>query len=158
MTTPVDPPESPPADDDAKAPAWYRDQLKRKEEEIDGLRKQTNKQRTQLLESAFKGVGLDPTTGLGKAIAKEYNGDATVEALREFATTEYGYEPPADSSENPMATEIAQAQGRIAGATAEAESVPLQPIDLEIQQAEEKGDLVASMTLKLQKYRQEAGI
>lgn len=150
--------ETPPADDDAKAPAWYRDQIKRREEEIETLRKQTNKQRTQLLEGAFKGVGLDPTTGLGKAIAKEYDGDATVDALREFATREYGYESPQDASENPLAPEIARAQGRVGAATAEANSIPVQPIDLEIQQAEEKGDLVAAMTLKVAKYRQEAAL
>lgn len=150
--------ETPPADDDSQAPAWYRDQLKRKEAEIETLRKQTNKQRTQLLEGAFKGVGLDPTTGLGKAIAKEYNGDPTVEALREFATTEYGYEPPQDAAENPLAREIGAAQGRIGATTGEAEAIPLQPIDLEIQQAEEKGDLVSAMTLKMRKYRQEAGV
>ena len=40
----------------------------------------------------YEGLGLSPTKGIGKAILKEYDGDITVEAVSEYAKTEYGWE------------------------------------------------------------------
>ena len=38
-------------------------------------------------------IGLDANAGLGKAIAKEYDGDMTIEALATYARDEYGHDP-----------------------------------------------------------------
>jgi hypothetical protein len=37
-------------------------------------------------------IGLDPGTGLGKAIAKEYDGEMTVDAIAAYARDEYGHD------------------------------------------------------------------
>ena len=136
-------------------PAWYRDQIERKDKQIKDQGKTINRQRVNLMEGTFKEVGLDPTEGLGKAIAKEYEGDPNADDLRNYAIEEYSWEPPTDNS---MQTTITDAQGRIATATAEAGSVPQQQIDLEISEAEERGDFAASVALKVRKFRTTQGI
>lgn len=68
--------------------------------------------RTLLMAGAYNQMGLDPNEGLGKAIAKEYSGKPTPEALAEFAKEEYNYTPAVESS-SPQAQEIAAEQARI---------------------------------------------
>jgi hypothetical protein len=106
----------------------------------------------------FDKVGLDPTKGLGKAIAEKYEGEPDADALRSFAIEEYQWEPPPENTEIPMAPVIADAQGRVTQATQEAEGVTLQPIDLQIAEAEEKGDFASAVSLKVQKFRTAKGI
>lgn len=139
-------------------PAWYRDQLAKKDKKIAEQEGQINTQRVRLMERTFKDVGLDPTTGLGKAIAKEYQGEPDPEALRNYAVEEYNWEPPAESAPNPIGAEIAQAQARVSQAMTSAEASPANPIDLQIADAEKRGDFASSITLKMQKFRQEQGI
>jgi len=49
-------------------------------------------------ERAFSDAGYDPSAGNGKALAKLYDGEATVEAIQAFAKDEFGWEPPAEES------------------------------------------------------------
>jgi hypothetical protein len=156
MTLDAQTPAAPESTDKDKEPAWYREQLAAKDAEIADRDKAYNKMRVKLLETTFKEVGLDPTKGLGLAIAERYEGEPDVEELRNFAVEKYQWEPP--TPENPIATEVTQAQGRVSAAVKEAESTPVEQIDLDIAQAEERGDFAASMSLKLQKFRQEQGI
>lgn len=69
---------------EASGPKQLREALKRSQEEASGYR-------TQLMTSAYQDVGLNPETGLGKAIAKEYDGEPTAEALATYAKAEYGH-------------------------------------------------------------------
>lgn len=85
-----------------------------------GLRAELNKRiasekkyKTMLLEDAYRKLGLDPMTGLGKAIAKEFDGDPTVKALGEYAEAEYGYKPTPVEVTHPQAGQIVDEQGRI---------------------------------------------
>lgn len=41
----------------------------------------------------LEAIGLDPDVGLGKAIAKEYDGELTREAIAAYASEEYGFTP-----------------------------------------------------------------
>ncbi len=75
--------------------------------------------------------------------------------LRNFAIEEYSWEAPVDDS---MQTTITDAQGRVTTATAEATSQPQTQIDLEIAEAEERGDFAASVALKVRKFRTTQGI
>ena len=52
-------------------------------------------------ERAFSDAGYDPSAGNGKALAKLYDGEATVEAIQAFAKDEFGWEPPAAEAEAP---------------------------------------------------------
>lgn len=139
-----------------KDPKWYREQLAAKDEALADKEKEANKLRVKLLESTFKEVGIDPAKGLGKAIAADYDGEADAEALRNFAIEKWDWEPP--TSENPIAGAVTEAQGRVSAAVKDATSAPTEQIDLDIAQAEERGDFASAMALKLNKFRQEQGI
>lgn len=73
-------------------PKELRDALKREKAENKELRE-------ILMEDAWEKVGLKPDEGLGKAIAKEYKGKPTAEALAAYAAEEYGHNVP-DAPEN----------------------------------------------------------
>ena len=93
MTTEINDVEEAPAEETHEeatesGPKQLRDALKRSQEENAELRE-------ILMQDAWAKVGLDPTQGLGKAIAKEYKGKPTAEALAEYAETEYGQRPSA---------------------------------------------------------------
>ncbi len=126
-----------------------------KPDEARGLRKQLNEahatikqQRTDLLTPAYAKLNLDPETGLGKAIAKEYDGAASYDALAEFATKEYGHVAPEASPDHPQAQQVnlAQAQldqvGEVAGTVA-----PLGRDDT-LAKAEAEGDYGITMAIK----------
>ena len=126
-----------------------------KPEEAKGLRKQLNdahaviaKQRTDILTPAYDQLGLDPTKELGKAIAKEYEGEASFEALAKYAKEEYGYEHTPDAPANPLAAEIAQGQAALdqVGQTAGSVVTPTQGDVLN--KAEAEGDYVTTMAIK----------
>jgi hypothetical protein len=141
-----------------KDPAWYRDQMALKDQEIKELQKEKNRQHVKLMEDTFDKVGLDPSKGLGKAIAEKYDGEPDAEKLRNFAVEEYDWEPPPEQAENPMGQTITDAQSRVTTAIGDAQAIPLQPIDLQITEAEEKGDFATAVGLKVQKFREAQGI
>lgn len=136
-------------------PAWYREQIDRKDKQLKDQGKTINRQRVKLMEETFDKVGLDPLKGVGKAVAEKYKGEANVDDLRNFAVEEYSWEPPKADS---MQTTITDAQGRVTEASANAVSQPQQAIDLEISEAEERGDFAATIALKVRKFRTTQGI
>ena len=126
-----------------------------KPEEAKGLRKQLNEahatiaeQRTDLLTPAYTKLGLDPESGLGKAIAKEYQGAASFDALAEFANKEYGHVAPEVSPDHPQAGEIAQQQAQLDQAGQGAGSVAPTDQSSVLAKAEQEGDYATTMAIK----------
>lgn len=62
------------------------------------------KYRGELMESRLDAIGLTHTEGLGKAIAKEYDGDMTVEAMSAYAQEEYSYQGEVTQTSPEVAT------------------------------------------------------
>lgn len=56
------------------------------------LKTENRELRGRILESDLAVIGLKPGEGLGKAIAKEYDGELTTEALATYARDEYGHD------------------------------------------------------------------
>lgn len=137
-------------------PAGLRATLERKDEKIKEMQEQLNQQKVRLLEGAFKEAGLDPTKGVGKAVAKEYEGDPSPEAIQSYAREEYGWEPTPEQTSEQIAA-VTEAQERVAGVAAGSASVPTQEVDLAIADAEKAGDFAESIRLKMQKWRTESG-
>ena len=77
-----------------------RDYARRMKDERDSLR-------GQVLGSHLQSIGLEADKGLGKAIAQQYDGDATAEAVAAYARSEFSYEPPTQAT---AADQQAQAQ------------------------------------------------
>jgi hypothetical protein len=151
----ADPPVATGDGGEDKDPAWYRDQMDRKDAQLKDQAKQINRQRVQLMEGAFDEVGLDPTKGLGKAIAEKYEGDPKADDLRSYAIEEYSWEPPVDDS---LQSAVVDAQERVTEAVNAATPAPASPIDIQIADAEERGDFAGTMSLKVAKFREAQGI
>jgi len=99
---------------------------------------------------SFDEIGLTPDKGLGKAIAKEYDGEISTEALLEYAKGEYGYEPPEREEQPPIAGQITQEQARLDTVGQAAGSVKT-PTQAEIlAKAEAEGDVNTSLNIKAQ--------
>ena len=102
----------------------------------------------RLLAGAYAEIGLDPKELLGKAIAQNYDGEPTVEALKQFAFDQYGYTKPVGEA-NPQAAQIAQGQAQIDAAAQGAGSAPIAPTQAEaLAEAEAKGDYATTMQIK----------
>lgn len=133
--------------DEADGPKQLREALKHE--------KAKNRQlTTKLMDRAYQEAKLDPTTGLGKAIAKEYDGDPDAESLLAFAKEEYGYEPTADDP-NPEATQRREQQAVVDNV--EAQTVPSTNVPLTdseaLREASASGDLVTAGNIKAAKLR-----
>ena len=103
---------------------------------------------TQLLANAYQDLNLDPATGLGKAIAKEYDGDPTLEGLAKYAKDEYDYEhTPADPT-HPDAAIIAQGQAALDQVGQTAGSVVAPTEGDRLAKAEAEGDYATTMAIK----------
>lgn len=122
------------------APKQLRDALKRANAE-------NTKLKSQIMAGAYEELGLDPTTGLGKAIQKEYDGDTSVEGLAAYADNEYGYKPPV-GTDHPEAGVITTQQAQLDAAAQSAGSVT-PPTELDaLAKAEAEGDAATSMAIK----------
>lgn len=82
----------------SKDPAWYRDQLEAKERKLAEERAARKAAESQLRDVRFREAGLDPDAGgveggFAKMVMEAFDGDLTVDAIREFAS-ERGWEPP----------------------------------------------------------------
>ena len=100
------------------------------------------------LSGSFKEIGLDPTTGLGKAIAKEYDGEISTEALAAFADSEYGHKFEAQAETHPQAQAINQGQAALDQAGQTAGSVPTPTQADVLAKAEAEGDYSKTMAIK----------
>ncbi|GAG27024.1 unnamed protein product [marine sediment metagenome] len=121
-------------------PKGLRDKLAQVEAENARLR-------AGAMTSAFKDIGLDPEMGLGKAIAKEYKGETSLEALTAYAKDEYGHVAPADPT-HPQAQTIVQEQQRLDQAAVGSGSVVAPSQSDELATAEAEGNWQKAMTLK----------
>lgn len=80
-----------------EGPKELRDALGRSETENKELRQ-------QLLGIRLGEIGLNSETGLGKAIAKEYDGELTIEALGTYAKDEYDHAGTVEATPPEVAT------------------------------------------------------
>lgn len=78
-------------------PAELRAALKREQDKA-------AQYRGELMESRLESIGLNKEAGLGKAIAKEYDGDMTVEAISAYAQEEYSYDGAVEQTPQAVVT------------------------------------------------------
>ena len=136
---------------EGSGPKQLRDALKREKEK--------NARLTSIaLGNAFKQVGLNPEKGLGKAIAKEYEGDPTAEGVAEYAKTEYDWEVP-EGTVNAEAAERRDKQATLEAV--ESKTVPvkssLTPKEAE-REAQEAGDFDLAGRIKAQRLAERMNI
>jgi hypothetical protein len=124
--------------------------------EAKGLRGQLEKSlvenkklRSTILTEAYAKLELDTDKGLGKAIAKEYEGEASFDALAEYAKNEYGHEAVEVAPDNPVVPSITDGHTALDQLGQTAGSVPLSPTDGDVlAEAESTGDYATTMAIK----------
>ena len=106
--------------------------------------------RTQLLDRSYTELGLDPTKLVGKAIAENYDGEPTTEALAAYAKEQYSYEPVAAApAAHPLAGQIESQQNALDQIGQTAGSVPVAPAQGDVlAKAEAEGDYATTMAIK----------
>ena len=127
---------------EAGGPKELRDALAREKEKAHGYR-------VQLMVGAYKEIGLNPETGLGKAIAKEYDGEPTAEAIAEYAKTEYGYE--VELHENPQGAAIQQGQAKVDAVNTQGQSVAPGTESQALAEAQANKDYVTAGRIKAER-------
>ena len=70
-----------------------RETIERKSDENAQLKAELEALKAEKMDKIFSQVGLDVTKGFGKALKQGYEGEASVEAVTDFAKAEYDYEP-----------------------------------------------------------------
>ena len=91
------------------------DGIKQLREEYKKLKAENKQYKTDAMSTALGSLGLSADKGIGKAVTKLYDGDVTVDAIKEFVTQEFG---EVSSSEQPSATpevnnNVVEAQSRV---------------------------------------------
>ena len=131
-----------------------RETIKRKDDTIADLEAKLQIFQQKELDSAVSEIGLDPSTGFGKALKQVYKGDVEQTALLDFAKQEYGYEPdgvPAQDTPQPEpeATVQSDARARVEALGQNSESnVPEYAQEL-LKKVSDSGNTVDSIRAKL---------
>jgi|TARA_R100001129_G_scaffold77933_1_gene53094 hypothetical protein len=69
-----------------------RETIDRKSDENAKLLAELESLKAEKMDGIFNEIGLDVSKGFGKALKQVYEGEASVEAVTEFAKAEYGFE------------------------------------------------------------------
>ena len=91
------------------------DNIKQLREEFKKLKAENKQFKANAMNSALGSLGLSADKGIGKAVVKLYDGDVSVEGIKEFVAQEFG---EVSSSEQPSATpevnnNVVEAQSRV---------------------------------------------
>lgn len=105
----------------------------------------------QLRTTAFKTAGFDPDTGPGKALAKLYDGEPDVDAIRAFAKDEFGFEPDGSAAAPDPAAARQAGEERLATVSNSALPARDPSLDGEIAEAEASGNWDLADRLKVKK-------
>lgn len=131
-----------------------RDTIKRKDETIADLEAKLASYQEKELDSTVQEIGLNPSTGFGKALKQVYKGDVNKEALLDFAKQEYGYEANGVVEQQTPQVEqqtVAQSDARARVEALEQSSQSVVPQDASdlLKQVSETGNAKDSIRAKL---------
>ena len=103
-------------------------------------------------QSVFKQAGLDPSKGVGKAVDMMFEGDLTVDNLKQYATEEFGVEFGQQDriQDNVKQSQVEQSQNRLENIQ-QSSVADLYDEDVvsQIREVEQKGTVRQSITAKL---------
>lgn len=131
-----------------------RETIKRKDDTIADLEAKLASYQEKELDSTVQEIGLNPSTGFGKALKQVYKGDVNKEALLDFAKQEYGYEANGVVEQQTPQVEqqtVAQSDARARVEALEQSSQSVVPQDASdlLKQVSETGNAKDSIRAKL---------
>ncbi len=125
-----------------------REQLKKTEAENKELK-------SVMADSVFKEAGFDTSAGEGKALKSLYDGELKPDAIKQFASENYGWGASPDQVTEQEAQRSRVVTSQESLDTVIEASVPVEPvgIDDQINQAQADGDWQTSSALKAEKLK-----
>ena len=92
------------------------DNIKQLREEFKKLKAENKQFKANAMNSALSSLGLSADKGIGKAVVKLYDGDVTVDGIKDFVAQEFGEVSSSEQPSNPVeevAANVVEAQSRV---------------------------------------------
>ena len=92
------------------------DGIKQLREEYKKLKAENKQFKANAMNSALSSLGLSADKGIGKAVVKLYDGDVTVDGIKDFVAQEFGEVSSSEQPSNPVeevAANVVEAQSRV---------------------------------------------
>jgi len=89
------------------------DNIKQLREEFKKLKAENKQFKADAMNSALGSLGLSADKGIGKAVVKLYEGDVTIDGIKEFVAQEFGEVSSSEQPSNDIAANIVEAQSRV---------------------------------------------
>jgi len=89
------------------------DGIKQLREEYKKLKAENKQFKASAMNNALSSLGLQADKGIGKAVTKLYDGDVSVEAIKEFVAQEFGEVSSSEQPSNNVTNNVVEAQSRV---------------------------------------------
>ena len=89
------------------------DNIKQLREEFKKLKAENKQFKADAMNSALSSLGLNAEKGIGKAVVKLYEGDVTVDGVKDFVAQEFGEVSSSEQPSNNLASNVVEAQSRV---------------------------------------------
>jgi len=89
------------------------DNIKQLREEFKKLKAENKQFKANAMDSALSSLGLSADKGIGKAVVKLYDGDITVDGIKDFVAQEFGEVNNAEQPSDNITANVVEAQSRV---------------------------------------------
>ena len=89
------------------------DGIKQLREEYKKLKAENKEFKANAMNNALSSLGLTADKGLGKAVTKLYDGDVTVDAIKDFVAQEFGEVSSSEQPSEDVVSNVVEAQSRV---------------------------------------------
>jgi len=89
------------------------DGIKQLREEYKKLKAENKQFKASAMNNALSSLGLSADKGIGKAVTKLYDGEVSVDAIRDFVTQEFGEVSSSEQPSSKVSDNVVQAQSRV---------------------------------------------
>ena len=89
------------------------DSIKQLREEYKKLKAENKEFKANAMNNALSSLGLTADKGLGKAVTKLYDGEVTVDAIKDFVAQEFGEVSSSEQPSEDVVSNVVEAQSRV---------------------------------------------
>ena len=89
------------------------DNIKQLREEFKKLKAENKQFKANAMNSALSSLGLTADKGIGKAVVKLYDGDVTVDGIKDFVAQEFGEVSSSEQPSDNVTANVVEAQSRV---------------------------------------------
>ena len=89
------------------------DGIKQLREEYKKLKAENKEFKANAMSNALSSLGLTADKGLGKAVTKLYDGEVTVDAIKDFVAQEFGEVSSSEQPSEDVVSNVVEAQSRV---------------------------------------------